>query len=143
MTKQEFIQHAWDDLWCKLHAEGQKEALMNNGWTAPHLWSGKTVSESLKNYNSYMNASSIEFDYQGMPVFLLRPKSLQGIETNNGWTKVKELGNPDKSGVYWCIDEDFQKEVKMFFNGSSFLFNGIIQDPTHWRVVVEFPNPLY
>lgn len=144
MTKQEIIKKSWGDLWEKLHEEGQKEAYNNNGWTAPYLWSGKTVSESKKNYNSDINASSIDLDYQGVPAYLLRPKSLRGLETNNGWTKIEsedDLPKYNSGGKFKCFTE-LGNEVDL--NGGNAVRNAYkFSDVTHYRLMKEDAKPIY
>lgn len=152
MTKQECIQQAWGDLWEKLHEEGHKEAYNNNGWTAPHLWLGKTVSESMENYNADINTSSIDLDYVGMPTYLLRPESLRGLETNNGWTKLESEDDlpptsPQKYKVFYNGPMGYFKKEPINFDAEyTSVAVGLMfkqRRITHYKLAKEDPKPLY
>ena len=71
MTKEEKIKEAWGENWSKISKENQKKALNNNGFVSHYyedLLSNETKCRKLLD---------------------VRPKSLQGIENNNGWIKIE------------------------------------------------------
>ena len=71
MTKEEKIKEAWGENWSKISKENQKKVLNNNGFVSQYyedLLSKETTCRKL---------------------FDVRPKSLQGIENNNGWIKIE------------------------------------------------------
>ncbi|MEG0929878.1 hypothetical protein [Algoriella sp.] len=79
MTKEEKIKEAWGENWSKISKENQKKALKNNGFVSQYyedLLSKETICRKL---------------------FDVRPKSLQGIENNNGWIKGNEPNVPNES----------------------------------------------
>lgn len=138
MTKQEFIKLKWEEagfIW-----EEIKFIVNPNGGLQLQHPSLKTTLTGYAKAHDKGFLKGYDFDGNGLKVW---NKLLDGVEHNNGWNQIEEKGNPEASGVYLCIDDDFEKEVKMFFNGSSFLHNGWVQEPTHWRPIVEIPKPLY
>ena len=89
MTKEEKIKEAWGENWSKISKENQKKALKNNGFVSQYyedLLSKETICRKL---------------------FDVRPKSLQGIETNNGWIKIESEDDLPKYIVdCWIIYKD-------------------------------------
>lgn len=76
-----------------------------------------------------------------------RPKSLLGIEHNNGW-KVYAEEQPKESGVYVTAfmnhEPIFQSENFYSIDQERFFTeNGVKIIPTHWRPKETYPNPIY
>lgn len=75
MTKEQVIKAAYGELYEEL-----KQFINEDGWTqkkslinySPKEWDSKNMKESYSNY---------QFKY--------RPKSLQGLENNRGWTRIE------------------------------------------------------
>lgn len=137
MTKQEFIKQAWGET---LFPILEMEMKRNGGnwykeWKNSGQFYGNFLQEGLR---VHLYREGIE-NLNGW----FYPSELKGIEDNNGWNQIEEKGTPETSGTYMCISEEWDHEVKMFFNGSSFLRDGWFQEPTHWRTIVEIPKPLY
>jgi len=75
-----------------------------------------------------------------------RPKSLAGIDDNNGWMRIEQdgsnlpvegvyvVGKMTKSGIFFEVNSkvDFQSVEYYFDTGC-----------THYRPVVEYPKPVY
>jgi hypothetical protein len=72
MTKEEKIIEAYGESWDKLHPAARACALKNNGWI------GSIISHPPIDVK-------LTLVFQGLT---FRPKSLEGIETNNGWVKI-------------------------------------------------------
>lgn len=85
---------------------------------------------------------------------IYRPKSLQGIEHNNGWIRIeseKDLPKEDKIVCHLIINNDrmelnggfrrYSKETFYFFNakGEGFLIDSV----THWQPIVKHEKPIY
>ena len=91
MTKEEKIQEAYGEYFDKI-----KCVLDANGWILMTI--------------SITREISIEFERQvrvhenntyGFPTMCVRPKSLQGIENNNGWIKIESENDlPTNTEVY-------------------------------------------
>ena len=89
MTKQEKIKEAWGECWNKLPNEAQEKAFKNNGFVSQYFY--------------YL----LTFDKRERKLFEIRPKSLQGIEINNGWIKIESKDDlPKIDGHYWVVDKN-------------------------------------
>lgn len=139
MTKQEYIKSKWEEagfIWDEI------KYIVNpvlGGLQLQH----PSLKTSLTGYGEAYDKGLLkgyDFDGNGLKVW---NKLLDGVEHNNGWIKIEEKGNPDKSGTYMVIHERWEDEVKMFFNGQHFIRDTIALSPTHWRPIVEIPKPLY
>ena len=73
MTKQEKIKEAYGEYW-----ELVKETVNENGWFDYNYEEHRKIADNIP-LESYSQFSSS----------VVRPKSLQGIENNNGWTKIE------------------------------------------------------
>jgi len=134
MTKKERIQESWGYLWGKFEVK----SMDRNGWVAPSDWIGGKV-----NYQKDINWADVELEFVGMPCYLLRPKSLHGIETNNGWTKIeseKDLPAEDGNYIFWAgTDKHLENQYQYHTSRSEDFFVWF----SHWRPIVKNPKPLY
>lgn len=129
MTKEEKIQEAYGDCWEYLHVAARKCALKNNGW----------ISQIIEHA-----PDELDLEFENMAY---RPKSLQGIENNNGWIKIES-------------EEDLPKSVNVMYRIGMFLNDGRFhQDKnlcnhktalealswnyTHYQAVTESYPPIY
>jgi hypothetical protein len=71
-----------------------------------------------------------------------RPKSLSGIEDNNGWIRTDE-DFPKKSGIYIFLVKDIEHQVRLQFPLSKEEENHYRNDFTHFRVPKHHPLPIY
>jgi hypothetical protein len=77
--------------------------------------------------------------------FKIRPKSLDGIETNNGWIHIKEEFPPHEEEVYLIY---YNQILRGYYSNhyGNFSIDGreySIKDITHWQPIV-LPNlPIY
>lgn len=68
----------------------------------------------------------------------IRPKTLSGIEDNNGWNKIEDGIFPeDEETVLWLNNENYELE-----NASLLHCDFNYKDYTHWRKLPTKP-PLY
>jgi len=125
MTKKEKIQEAYGEYW-----ELVKDVVSEHGWVNRDLL-------NIDDINDFHTESVFYVDDT------LRPKSLQGIENNNGWVKIEsEADLPiDKSTQYSTCKEDkvFQSTincgtVKHWFN---------IGKITHYQPITKPLKPIY
>lgn len=77
-----------------------------------------------------------------------RPKSLRGLETNQGWISVREGVPHDQQHCWFWIKE--QGAIIGFWDeeGEAFFVTGVIMVPdaygiTHWQPVTKPEAPLY
>ena len=84
----------------------------------------------------------LERKFNGV-VYSYRPKSLQGIENNNGWIKIEsEKDLPKEKGLkclFLCIH-----------GNTTYISDDVLEDPkwfinkySHWRLKDEIKDPIY
>lgn len=71
-----------------------------------------------------------------------RPKSLQGIENNNGWIKIESENDlPKEKCKIWVRSLEFKEIVIINFTNS--FFTPIHQTCTHWQPITTPKLPIY
>ena len=131
-TKEETIKEAWGEDYNKYNPD-------ENGWS------------KLLIYGDFRNNKFDKFDSSGRKIYNIRPKSLQGIETNNGWTKIEsESDLPKDINNLWLIANDgsiilgqwciFQKIFKTTY-GNNFDTDGVYF--THYQPIKKPEPPLH
>ena len=120
MTKREKIQEAYGKVF-----EHYTEFIDENGWI-----------KKLSLIPSF-NVSNIEFS--GLKQ---RPKSLQGIENNNGWIKIESENDLPKEGrIFWVIKKGYNYAIveTLYQNDSDYWMDLF----THYKSI-EIPElPIY
>lgn len=138
MTKQELIKQAYAEVWDILPADQQECAFKYNGWISVHEFkigydeSGKILNNILYRI-SRKKDSLLQCDQ-----FAYRPKTLKGLENNNGWNCINDQPIPE--------DVSNNNVVLYFSDGSTRKFNeefSLFEYVTHWRIVNELPKPLF
>jgi len=122
MTKQEKIREAWGE-----HFEAVKNHVDENGWIYT------------RNFIFYCG---FEYDEKGFgATHRIRPKSLAGIENNNGWVKIEnkeDFPKIDFITQYWFFDgastwiSTFTLEMKL----------GRVKI-THYQPIIKPKPPIY
>lgn len=69
---------------------------------------------------------------------LYKPKSLKGIETNNGWHKIIDKDSLPKVGNTYVFLADGREVNQWCEEGMRF-----DKRFTHWRNIIEYPKPIY
>ncbi|MGV0964927.1 hypothetical protein [Empedobacter falsenii] len=95
MSKEEKIKEAWGEYWNKLPNEVQEKALKNNGFVSQYFEDLLTI------------------DKRERKLFEIRPKSLQGIETNNGWVKVESEDDLPKEEGFYLVFNKIHKAIEV------------------------------
>jgi len=126
MKNQLAIQEAYGEHW-----ENFKDFVDENGW--------------VKKISLIPLFDVIEIDFKGK---FQRPKSLQGIENNNGWVKIEsEADLPKESGVYEaCINEEYIGRInfsKEFNEWSCVYDSDNLRFPTHYQPIIKPQPPIY
>ena len=128
-AKQEAIKKAYGEYW-----EAVKDFVDENGWI--------DFLEDIQRIMYFFH------DSDNIEVFksTWRPKSLQGIENNNGWIKIESEEDLPKNDMYVYII--FNKKVNI-----AFLCNGELYNPnkvkyykkgvTHYKPIEESTLPIY
>lgn len=127
MTKEEKIKEAWGEYWNKLPNEVQEKALKNNGF----------VSQYFENL--------LTIDKRERKLFEIRPKSLQGIETNNGWIKIESEDDLPKDYIECYFISVYNNTIRAgFYSKSDNKFFSAeyyeVREVTHYQQI-EKPNP--
>lgn len=145
-TKKEVIQSAWAENWDLLFYSEREHALQNNGWIP---------NTGLKLINK------ITFDFKemhityGSPEQWIRPKSIAGIETNNGWIRIESEADlpkedidcfyiPKRSGkiVVGCFRLVSYKGWKKMFTVDHNIAVGF-GHVTHYQPIIKPLAPIY
>src|SRR5690606_34580493 len=125
MTKEEKIKEAWGELWHSFNESAKKCALNKDGYVASILQNGLN-----KDFTEF-NASLVAW----------RPKSLQGIEDNNGWIKVEsEADLPKDSYNYWIFQNDGLIQSMKEYELNKKYYN---IRATHYQQIEKPKPPLY
>lgn len=139
MNKKQAIQEAYGDLW-----ETVKDHVAVNGWV---------LSRDVPGIRDMIGNAEMIIDTPGSPAY--RPKSLKGIEDNNGWKRINsEADLPESAGTYHVI-----VSLNSYSQGKTIdkirldhldimpvagkvwkFYNGLV---THWQPIVEPEKPLY
>ncbi|KUY28050.1 hypothetical protein [Elizabethkingia ursingii] len=119
-SKTEAIKAAYGEHWDKLSEEAKDFVLSNDGYVSYWHW-------------SHFN---MDFDFDLKTSGLYRPKSLSGIETNNGWTRIESEEDLPKEAIecYFIAGEEIYKG---WYNLIS--FNGRLKPNS---VVINFSNDM-
>lgn len=98
-AKQEAIKKAYGEYWEQLTAVAIFIALKNNGWV---------LEEDLYNDKGTL-LDCIEFEKDMHNNF--RPKSLQGIENNNGWIRIESEADLPKKAIQCFYVDKYENKV--------------------------------
>ena len=140
--KQQAIKAAYGEFW-----EQVKDFVDENGWVIKYRFNPFSENteidrrkelniEGFFEYKTYFNGNEIS----------VRPKSLAGIETNNGWISIlseKDLPKDEKDIEFWILDDgeiihaQFMHESKSWYD----MFNlNLRYFPTHYQPIIK-PKP--
>ena len=127
-AKQEAIKNAYYEFW-----ENVKDYVDENGW----------IDNSIPKF-TFGQLKNLDLEYKNDVFF--RPKSLQGIENNNGWIKIEsEKDLPKVSGLYFGKDYEFGTDM-MYFDFETKKWedsNGYLQNVTHYQPIEKPKPPIY
>ena len=126
MTKAEKIKEAYGTYW-----EAAKDYVDENGWCSVRK---KIMFDELK--------VNLEIHTNG---YYHRPKSIEGIENNNGWIKIESETDLPKTDLECYVTNnigriqfgEFEAETQRFFVNDTRTF------PTHYIPVVKPIFPIY
>lgn len=131
-SKQEVIQEAWGENWDLLFDSEREHALQNNGWIP---------NTGLKLLNK------ITFDFKemhmifGSPEQWLRPKALDGIENNRGWTRIEsEEDLPKEEQVYLFNESTHDMWIGFLYNPYGYFAQ---KSATHYQPIIKPESPIY
>ena len=122
-AKQEAIKNAYGEYW-----EEVRRCIDEKGWCSFNL--KKYFKEDLIDSKVYRDK------------LLYRPKSLKGIENNNGWIRIESKDDlPKDEGLYFTMRRDKTKvEITHFFYELSKEFKKVA---THYQPIEKPLKPIY
>lgn len=129
-TKQKAIRKAYEDLkvewdWISLFID------FSNGFTFKTDIRLKLNQEDLEIINNQIGT-------------MWRPKSIQGIETNNGWISIEsESDLPKENGFYWIIDKSKNMEICRYYGKEDLSYRVWITQFTHYQPIIKPEPPIY
>ncbi len=91
LAKQKVIKKAWGELFDSFTEEDKKFIISENGYLVH--------DDFMFIYNDYLLWNDIELIKNPFTNHLYRPKSLQGIENNNGWIKIESEDDLPKETI--------------------------------------------
>ena len=79
-------------------------------------------------------------DYEANPTpYFVRPKSLEGIEKNNGWIKIEsESDLPNKTNDYWIVNK-----LGVSIRNYDMQEDNDWNDVTHYQPITKPKPPIY
>lgn len=141
--KEEVIKEAWGKYWDNMPHELKEISINNNGWIQ-----GRDCIQYLGVDFSYSDELDTDMLHYG--VSKQRPKSLQGIEDNNGWIRIESEEDLPKDVGSYLIQYEFKSGHKAItcvdFDGQTFWHFGSIfriELVTHYQPIVKPKPPLY
>lgn len=126
-TKEEVIKEAWGFIWGKLNDTAKKCALENNGYISGIL--ANELHQPFTEWSTELKS--------------WRPKSLRGIEDNNGWIRIEsEADFPKDSFNYYAFCSNGSV---MTFNDFEYYKKYIIPElkATHYQPIIKHKPPIY
>ena len=140
MTRKEIIIKAWMDL----NIETPFGICDKTGWCTGILQNEVYFFDS--EYIDIVDKIDSIIQNDGFAKF--RPKSLRGIENNNGWIKIESEESLPKEYDFYdacCFSEKFPKDVPMFYGCNlPDLRNYFIEELiTHYRPIVKHDYPIF
>lgn len=134
--KAEAIRNAYGEYWEKV-----KDKVDEEGWF--YYYSMDYLTKS-KNYSLTHYLRCDEDIYK----LANRPKSLQGIENNNGWIRIDgEEDLPKESGDYWVYEKNGAMGIRLYLSVPQKWgeYEMEIEEPkvTHYQPIVKPEKPIY
>lgn len=125
MTKQDVIKNAYGEHWEKV-----KDVVTNDGF--------------IPNWH-YVQYGILDCELKIMDGSLnYRPKTLQGIEDNNGWIKIESKNDlPKERIVCWWFDKHQGEICGEFLNNGKDEVNFILANATHYQPIIKPKPPIY
>ena len=135
MTKEEKIKEAYIEVF----GEKRIRSIMNYVYKENGFIEGFVLLDLKLDVKN----EKLERKFNGV-VYSYRPKSLQGIENNNGWIKIESEKDLPKEKGLKCL---FLNKNNMH---TTYISDDVLYDSdwffrryTHWKIKNEFKYPLY
>ena len=123
-AKQEAIKNAYSEYW-----ENVKDYVDENGW----------IDNSIPKF-TFGQLKNLDLEYKNDVFF--RPKSLQGIENNNGWIKIESEADLPNNEKVWIYTSNNRVLIS-----SKAVLNWVLKNPdnkiTHYQPIEKPKPPIY
>jgi len=135
MTKQEKIQEAYGDNW-----ELVKDYIDKNGWVESGYFDINT--KLIRVVDNFQGEKETKYDLRNSNYVVWRPKSLQGIENNNGWIKIEseEQIKEFQNEFCWVVMNNGEMD-KGYIHSSN--YNFLLKSATHYQPIQKPQPPIY
>ena len=129
MTKEDVIKKAWGEYY-----EDYKKYIDKNGLLSDRFLTNKQC----KTLND--DFLSIEIYSPDKGYYFYRPKSLQGIEDNNGWIRIESEDDLPKDKCVLLVYPEFDDQYTFLYNNDKESKETLIENHTHYQPI-EKPKP--
>ncbi|PPK99022.1 hypothetical protein [Parapedobacter indicus] len=127
-AKEKAIREAYGDLW-----ETVKSDVNTTGWCTLFIMYVHDDNTDIDVVRDHIRHDPIKW----------RPKSLRGINSNNGWNRIDGLDSlPRGNCIYTVLGKSGNIEEWSFTGGDNCIAIWL-EYFTHWRPLVELPKPIY
>ena len=123
-----------------------KGIIGENGWIGLSRYDFEEDLESEKKFDKMIYEIEFEESFDNEQVFY-RPKSLQGIENNNGWIRIESEADLPKEGMHHsilldseCINGYRNYDVIVFYEVNSKFRK---KEISHYQPIEEPLKPIY
>ena len=134
MTKERKIIEAYGKYW-----ESIKDFVDENGYIIMSISITRKINLELEREIRFHSKNT-----SGVAGMCVRPKTLQGLENNNGWVKIESIEDLPKEKGLKCL---FLNKDNMH---TTYISDDVLYDSdwffrryTHWKIKNEFKYPLY
>ena len=128
MTKEDKIQESYGESYD--HYKPQE-----NGWSTVYVFDyGENFEWKLYDANAVAHG-----------IYSIRPKSLKGIENNNGWVKIESEADLPKENIQcWLKDEEFGIDIGYFsIDTKKWFVDNVQQFVTHYQPIKKPQSPIF
>ena len=133
MTKEEKIKEAYIEVF----GEKRIRSIMNYVYKE----NGFIVGFVLLDLKLDIKSEKLERKFNGV-VYSYRPKSLHGIENNNGWIKIESEKDLPERGYYEVIERATGKPLRASLN-NEFGTLILVHYYSHYQPIIDIDLPLY
>lgn len=122
-----------------------KGIIGENGWIGLSRYDFEEDLESEKKFDEMISEIEFEESFEDEQVFY-RPKSLQGIENNNGWIKIESDDDIPKNDMYVHIVFNKKMNIAFLCDGEFFAPNKekyYKKGVTHYQPIETKKQPIW
>ena len=128
-SKKEVIEEAWGDSKIGYSKE--------TGWAVTYCVNG------IDDFTTEMQ-ERFDFEYLEQDLIKFRPKSLLGIEDNNGWTKIESEEDLPKEGhIYWTLRKGFTYPMYVIVGDEGINQKYWLDNYSHYQPIQKPNAPIY